>query len=123
MVSSLNLAYIHLRLDEIFVQDECFGGVNVLFVGDIVQLPPVNEAAVSETINNRSITNKLGCMTLVNLWQDSVVYDKLTINKRQKKNPVFSSMLNKVKQGCLSQKFSLGEAVKARYQNIRNPMC
>ena len=42
MVSSLNLAYIHLRLDEIFARDEWFGGVNVL------QLPPVNGAAVFE---------------------------------------------------------------------------
>ena len=58
MVSSLNLAYIHLRLDEIFARDQWFGGVNVLFVGDIQQLPP--GAAVFEKINNRSITNKLG---------------------------------------------------------------
>ena len=36
MVSSLNMAYIHLRLDVIFAKDEWFGGVNVLFVGDIL---------------------------------------------------------------------------------------
>ena len=53
MVSSLNLAYIHLRLDEIFAKDEWFGGVNVLFVGDILQLPPVNGAAVFEKVNNK----------------------------------------------------------------------
>ena len=35
MVSNLNLAYIHLRLDEIFARDDWFGGMNVLFVGDI----------------------------------------------------------------------------------------
>ena len=29
MVSSLNLAYIHLRLDEIFAKDEWFGGVKL----------------------------------------------------------------------------------------------
>ena len=43
MLSNLNLAYVHLRL-EIFGRDEWFGGVNVLFVGDILQLPPVNGA-------------------------------------------------------------------------------
>ncbi|CAI8005302.1 ATP-dependent DNA helicase PIF1, partial [Geodia barretti] len=94
MVSSLNLAYSHLRLDEIFARDEWFGGVNVLFVGDILQLPPVN-GAVFEKINNRSITTKLGCMTSVNIWQENVVYDKLTINKCQKKDQSFSSMLTK----------------------------
>ena len=41
---------------------EWFGGVNVLFVGDILQLPPVNGAAVFEKINNRSLTTKLGCI-------------------------------------------------------------
>ena len=76
MVSSLNLAYIHLRLDEIFARDQWFGGVNILFVGDILQLPPVNGAPVFERMCNKSITSKLGCMTLVNIWQDSVVYDE-----------------------------------------------
>ena len=36
MVSGLNLAYLHLRLEELF------GGKNALFVGDILQLPPAN---------------------------------------------------------------------------------
>ena len=69
MVSSLNLAYIHLRLDEIFARDEWFSGVNALFVGDILQLPPVNGAAVFEKINNRSVTTKRGSMTPVNILQ------------------------------------------------------
>ena len=56
-----------------------------------------------EKINNRSITNKLGCRTSVNIWQDCVVYDELTINKHQKKDQPFSSMLDKVRQGCPSQ--------------------
>ena len=77
-VSSLNLVYIYLRLDEIFSKDEWFGGVNVLFVGDILQLPPVNGLAVFERISNKSITNKLGCMTSVNIWQICVDYDELT---------------------------------------------
>ena len=102
MVSSLNLAYIHLRLDEIFAKDEWFGGVNVLFVGDILQLPPVNGGAVFERISNKSITNKLGCMTSVNIWQICVDYDELTINERQKKDQMFSSMLDEIRRGCVS---------------------
>ena len=38
MVSSLNLAYMHLRLEELFGGDEWFGNRNMLFVGDILQL-------------------------------------------------------------------------------------
>ena len=37
MVSSLNLAYMHLRLEELSGGDEWFGNRN-MFVGDILQL-------------------------------------------------------------------------------------
>ena len=57
MVSSFNLAYIHLRLYDIFARDESFGGVNVLFVGDILQLPLMNGVLVFERICNESITS------------------------------------------------------------------
>ena len=103
MVSNLNLAYIHLRLDEIFARDQWFGGVNVLFVGDILQLPPVNGALVFDKISSKSVALKLGCMTSVNIWQETVVYDELTINERQKEDLVFSSMLDEVRRGCPSQ--------------------
>ena len=46
MVSSLNLAYIHLRLEELFGGDEWFGSRNMSFVEDIPQLQPVNGSAV-----------------------------------------------------------------------------
>ena len=42
MLSNLNLAYIHLRLDELFDGTDWFGSMNVIFVGDLLQLPPVN---------------------------------------------------------------------------------
>ena len=42
MVSSLTLAYVHLRLEEIFGKQDWFGSMNVLFVGDLLQLQPVN---------------------------------------------------------------------------------
>ena len=100
MVSNLNLAYIHLRFDEIVARDQWFGGVNVLFVGDILQLPPVNGALLFEKISNKSVAFKLGCMTSVNIWQVTVVYDELTINERQKEDLVFSSMLDEVRRGC-----------------------
>ena len=42
MVSNLNLAYLHMHLEDIFGTDELFGSKNSLFVGDLLQLPPVN---------------------------------------------------------------------------------
>ena len=103
MLSNLNLAYVHLRLDEIFGRDEWFGGVNVLFVGDILQLPPVNGAPVFDRITNKAVASKLGCMTSVNIWQETVVFDELTINERQRKDQAFSSILDEVRRGCPSQ--------------------
>ena len=64
MVSSLNLAYIHLRLEELFGGDTWFGCKNVLFVGDILQLPPVNGSPIFEKVAKKTLANRLGCSTL-----------------------------------------------------------
>ena len=50
MVSSLNLTYIHMRMNDLFESDEWFGGKNVLFVGDILQLPPVRGQPVFDKV-------------------------------------------------------------------------
>ena len=54
MLSNLNLAYIHLRLEELFggSGDEYFGSMNMLFVGDILQLPPVTGSPVFSKLCN-----------------------------------------------------------------------
>ena len=75
-----------------------------MFVGDILQLPPVNGASVLQRITNKSVVSKPGCMTSVNIWQETVIYDELTINERQKNDQVFISMLDEVGCGCPSQK-------------------
>ena len=58
MVSSLNLAYLHLRMEEIFGGSEWFGSMNVVFVGDLLQLPPVKGSHVFEAVNNKMIQSK-----------------------------------------------------------------
>ena len=59
-LSSLCLAYVHLRLEEVFGSSQWFGAMNVLFVGDILQLPPVNGSMVFQNIfcNNESNCRK-----------------------------------------------------------------
>ena len=69
----------------------------MLFVGDILQLLPVNGQPVFEQIATKSLTHKLGCTTAVNIWRDSVVYDELTLNERQKKDGKFSELLDSVR--------------------------
>ena len=54
-------------------------------------------------MTNKAVAQKLGCMTSINIWQDTVVYDELTINERQKQDQAFSSMLNEVRRGFPSK--------------------
>ena len=83
MVSSLNLAYIHMRLNDIFESDDWFGGKNVLFVADILQLPPVNGNPVFEKVPQTTLKFRVGSIGAVNIWRDTITYDELTINKRR----------------------------------------
>ena len=95
IVDEVNLAYLHLRLEELFGSDEWFGGKNMLFVGDILQLQPVNGSPVFGNVSYR-----LGCATSINIWRDSVVYDELTINERQKSDLGYCTLLDCVRCGC-----------------------
>jgi len=83
MVSSLNLAYMHLRLEELFGGNERFGARNMLFVGDILQLQLSMGCLFLKKIP-QNLSYKLGCAASLNIWRDCVLYDKLTINERQK---------------------------------------
>ena len=102
MISNLNLAYLHLHLSMLFGGNEWFGSVNVLFVGDLLQLPPVSGGLVFDRLNNKTVLSKLGSMTSVNIWKETVVYDELTINQQQK-DPQFCSLLDKVCCGSISE--------------------
>eukprot|EP00731_Ephydatia_muelleri_P023421 Em0015g1004a len=102
MLSSLNLACIHLRLEELFGGDQWFGGINILFVGDILQLPPVHGSPVFQSISNKLIATRLGCLTSVNIWHLCVEYDELIINQRQKEDVEFGLLLNDVRTDSLS---------------------
>ena len=46
MVSSLNFAYMHLRQNELFGGIDWFTSKNLLFMGDLLQLQPVNGSTV-----------------------------------------------------------------------------
>ena len=71
----------------------------MLFVGDLLQLPPVNGAPVFE----KSFVTKMGCMTCVNIWGETVVYDELTIIEHQKDSQ-FCELLNEVRCREVSDK-------------------
>jgi hypothetical protein len=104
MVSSLTLAYIHLRLNELFHDDtHWYGGKNMPFVGDVLQLPPVNGSHVFEQVARKTVTLRLGSALAVNVWRDCITYDELTINERQKSDPEFSRVLNNIRCGFMDE--------------------
>ena len=134
MVSSLNLAYMHLRLEELFGGHSWFGGENVIFVGDLLQLQPVSGSPVFEMISKKSLCHKLGCTTSVNIWKSSIKYDELTINERQKKDREFSQMLDSVRQSspteetvCTLQERVSDRSVPELFHDLKNsdmnPVC
>ena len=134
MVSSLNLAYIHLRLEELFGGEDWFGDVNILFVGDLLQLQPVNGKPAFESVDRKSVWHKLGCATAVNIWKECVVYDELTINERQKSDGGYSSLLNSVRQGLVTDEITttlqdrvIDVSVQEKYRELQEsklaPVC
>ena len=47
---------MHMRLEELFNGgDKYFGAKNVLLVGDILQLPPVNKKPVFDRVSQKAI--------------------------------------------------------------------
>uniref|UniRef100_A0A1X7U6V7 Uncharacterized protein n=1 Tax=Amphimedon queenslandica TaxID=400682 RepID=A0A1X7U6V7_AMPQE len=102
MVSNLNLASLHMRLEDIFGTDEWFESKNILFVGYLLQLPPVNGRPVFKKISNKLIKTRLGAANAVIIWKETVEYDELTIDERQTGDETFLKMLVSVRHGCLT---------------------
>jgi len=82
MVSSLNLAYMHLRLEELLGGNEWFGATCSLLVtfsnynlsmGCVMRLKKFP----------KNLSYKLGCQH-VNIWRDCILYVELIINEQQK---------------------------------------
>ena len=102
ILSNLNLVYIHLRLEGLFGGADWFGSMNVMFVGDLLQLPPVNGDPVFCKLNNKAVS-RIGCIGSANIWRNTITYDELTINQCQKSDPVYSKVLDEIRLGCPSE--------------------
>ena len=97
---------------------------------------PMNyiEKTTVEKIAKKSLSFKLGCAASVNIWRDSVVYDELTINERQKNDKEFSSMLDCVRRGrptdetlCTLQERVIQVSVSDKFDELQKagqtPVC
>ncbi|XP_031637004.1 uncharacterized protein LOC116349612 [Contarinia nasturtii] len=94
MVGSKILHWIHQRLVQIFGKNEPFGGISVIVVGDLHQLPPVGDQKVFKPFrnpNNNRIGSLLGPVSV--LWEN-FEYFELSQVMRQKDDINFVNALN-----------------------------
>ena len=95
MVGSNMLLEIHKRLQQIkgVSDDAVFGGVSILAVGDLYQLPPVGQAALFSTVSD-SYAQLYGSGSL---WVDQFQMIELTESMRQRGDSAFSELLCRVR--------------------------
>ena len=95
MVGSNMLLEIHKRLQQIkgVSDDAVFGGVSILAVGDLYQLPPVGQAALFSTVSD-SYAQLYGSGSL---WVDEFQMIELTEVMRQRGDSPFSELLCRVR--------------------------
>ena len=98
MVGSNMLLEIHKRLQQIkgVSDDKVFGGVSILAVGDLYQLPPVGQAPLFSTVSDRLYGSG-------SLWVDHFLMLELTEVMRQRGDIAFSELLCRVRtNSCTS---------------------
>ena len=103
MVSNMTLLHIHLRLTEIFGNNNWFGLQNVIVFGDLLQLPPVKGEEVFLSLTEDQVKSATGMMsTNLSLWSH-FLYDELTLNQRQKNdtNAKFKDCLSRIRIGVV----------------------
>ena len=93
MVGADMLLTIHHRLCDIMGNDDAFGRVSILAVGDLLQLPPVAQKVVY-SLPTDGLAALYG-----SLWQNLFQIVELTEVQRQKNDHEFASMLNRVRIG------------------------
>ena len=62
---------MYTRLEELFSENEWFRSQNMLFVGDLLQLPTLAGSPVFEKVSTKSFLNQLGCAASANIWRGS----------------------------------------------------
>ena len=105
MVGSDFLVQIDKRLRAIKRDDKPFGGVSVVAVGDLYQLPPVRQRPVF-TVPRDPFYQLYG-----SVWQSNFSLIELTQNMRQK-DSVFAEILNRIRVGVCTD--SDGEVLCSR---------
>ncbi|XP_051155189.1 ATP-dependent DNA helicase pif1-like [Leptopilina boulardi] len=97
MVGSTTLNRVDVRLRQIKGINDSFGGISVILVGDLHQLPPVMDRPIYSTPNTSDL-----CILANNpLWEEFKIFE-LTEIMRQKEDRTFIESLNNLANGTIS---------------------
>ena len=99
MVGCNMLLEIHKRLQQIkgVLSDVMFGGVSILAIGDLYQLPPVGQPALFDTVHVTDAYTRLHGSG--SLWKDEFEMIELTEIMRQRGDTTFTELLCRVRLG------------------------
>ena len=87
------MRHIDQRLRQIMDNPAPFGGLHVIFVGDFFQLAPVRDAFLFKNPN----------VLVENLWVKHFEIFELTEIMREKEDLVFAQLLNRMREGSLTE--------------------
>ena len=93
MVGTDMLLLVHRRLCDVMASEEPFGGVSILAVGDLLQLPPVAQKPVFAPPSDE-LAALYG-----SLWKNHFKMVELTEIQRQKNDLQFAELLNRLRIG------------------------
>ena len=111
MINSDFLYKIHRRLCEIFQSDDVFANKSIILVGDLLQLPPVQNG--SKLIFEPPENSQFNAYHQAHeLWQQFEVYN-LEHNHRQGEGNSWANVLNEIREGTVTK--DTEELLKTRF--------
>ena len=93
MVGNEMLIFLYQRLQEVKCNQEPFGGVHIILVGDLFQLRPVGDGWIFSNVTSNYAS------LAPNLWQSHFTMFELTEIMRQKDDSQFAELLNRIREG------------------------
>ena len=92
--SNMFTVQINNRLKDIKGSKEDFGGVSIIGIGDLFQLPPVFDGYIFNDIQNSEYS-----ILVPNLWKKYFKMFELDEIMRQRESKVFAEILNRLREG------------------------
>ncbi|XP_062592424.1 uncharacterized protein LOC134253849 [Saccostrea cucullata] len=96
MVGNNMLSFINDRLQQLTGRKQDFGGISIIAVGDLYQLPPVGDKWIFKDLSNP------GQSLAKNLWHEHFYMHELTEIMRQKDDLRFAEMLNRLRENKMT---------------------